>query len=98
MAKSPTGKGGNIDTRPNPFGISRISKQTRPDVATCPSLLQCLDMGITAGAGFIIAGTRDGGALCITVLEGDTRHRTYCSSDEELEEAVASLTEYFTQP
>jgi hypothetical protein len=98
MTSKNAGKGGNIDTRPNPFG--KIQRQTERSfgLADCPDALRMLDTLIQAGCAAIIGATRDGGALVLTVLDGDTRHRTYCSTIEELDEAVTALTIYYTQP
>jgi len=45
-----------------------------------------------------VGRTRDGGAMVLTVLDGDNRHRTYCSSTAELEAALESLEAAFTAP
>jgi hypothetical protein len=92
------GKGGNIDTRPNPFRNVVRHSQTRPDLASASDLGPVIDKIISAGCGVILASTRDGGAIVLTVLDGDTRHRTYCASDTELEEALDSLNDYYTAP
>ena len=97
MKKSINGKGGNIDTRPNPFRNVATHPQTRAEFASYSVLGLVIDKIISAGCGVILAGTRDGGALVITVLDGDTRHRTYCSNDTELEEALDSLNDYYSQ-
>jgi len=39
----------------------------------------------------MLGSTRDGGAVVITVFDGEQRHRTYCSNDHELENAFASV-------
>jgi hypothetical protein len=96
--KTENGKGGNIDTRPNPFRAVARHTQARPDLANYSTLGLVLDKIVSAGCGVIIASTRDGGAIVFTVLDGDTRHRTYCSDDTELEEALDSLNEYYTAP
>lgn len=98
MSRKQSGKGGEIDTRPNPFRNVASHAQTRPDVANSDNFGHVVDKILGAGCGVIIASTRDGGALVLTVLDGDTRHRTYCSNDTELEEALDSLNDYYTAP
>lgn len=96
--KNELGKGGNIDTRPNPFRKMVRETQTLPNLGGSDNFGNTVDKILGAGCGLIIAGTRDGGAVVLTVLDGDTRHRTYCSSDTELEEALDSLNDYYTAP
>lgn len=92
------GKGGAIDTRPNPFRNVVRSAQALPDFSSADNFGNTVDKIIGAGCGVILAATRDHGAIVITVLDGDTRHRTYCSSSTELEEALDSLNDYYTAP
>lgn len=98
MPKKENGKGGNIDSRPNPFSSATRQAQTCPDVGSSDDFGHTVDKILSAGCGLIIARTRDNGALVLTVLDGDTRHRTYCSNNTELEEALDSLNDYYTAP
>lgn len=98
MSKKQNGKGGNIDSRPNPFRNVAARASAGPDLSDNANLGHVVDKILSAGCGIILARTRDGGALVITVLDGDTRHRTYCSDDTELEEALDSLNDYYTAP
>lgn len=47
----------------------------------------CLD----AGLGLLISATRDGGAISLTVYEGDDRSRSYASDAGELVELLAAV-------
>ena len=50
---------------------------------------------IWSGAYIGLSKTGDGGALSIMVLEGDVKHRTYCATAEEVEEALTALIEQY---
>ena len=88
-----SGKGGEFVSKPNVFGQRPAGRA--PAFADHTDCGLALDVVIHAGHALIIGSTRDGGALCITVLEGDTRHRTYCATTEELGDALARLREFF---
>lgn len=89
------GKGGNFDTRPNPFGnVTPI--RPAPDMAGVSLLGSTLDKVLRAGCALMVGHTRDGGAVVLTVLDGENRHRTYCSSDEELDAAFERLEAMYT--
>lgn len=85
-----TGKGGNFDTRKNPFA-SKKPTNNRPRLDDTASLGTALDAILDTGNAVIIGATRDGGALVFTILDGEERHRTYCSNDEELDEAIGEI-------
>lgn len=94
MVKTSNGKGGQWDVRANPFA-------SNPNRAGAPSLgdvsrfgLAC-DKVLAQGAAIMVGHTRDGGALVLTVLDGDQRHRTYCSNVGELEAALESIEAAF---
>lgn len=94
--KAQTGKGGNFDTRNNPFGKLRVVG-TAPSFTDVSDLATVLDAVCRSGCAVMLGHTRDGGALVFTVLDGDTRHRTYCSSDQELQDAVDALNAMYTE-
>ena len=50
-----------------------------------------IDSVLLAGAAVMLGATRDGGAVIITIFDGENRHRTYCSNERELESAWASI-------
>jgi hypothetical protein len=95
MAKQENGKGGSFETRANPFLRLVSSTTMRPEVASAPMLLLAVDRLIGAGCALIIGSTRDGGALCLTILDDQDRHRTYCSNEQELDAAVASILDMY---
>jgi hypothetical protein len=57
-----------------------------------PGLLaECLLGALAGGRGVLLASTFDGGALSVTVYDGDDRLRTYCASAEEFTDALCAL-------
>jgi len=92
MANDEKGKGGNFETRKNPFTATVVRKGGAPDIASAIGLGRALDAVLKAGCAFMVGRTRDEGALVLTILDGDDRHRTYCSSEEELDEAITALS------
>jgi len=97
MSKQQNGKGPQWDIRPNPFAgsASGAAKVSLGDVSRFGLVL---DTVLAEGAAVMVGRTRDGGALVLTVLDGDNRHRTYCSTNAELEAALESLESAFTAP
>lgn len=91
MATKDRGKGGNWETRPNPFAATQ-KVGTAPSLGDIPSAGLAFDKVLATGCALMLGYTRDGGALVLTVLDGTERHRTYCSSDAELEEAIKALS------
>ncbi len=47
------------------------------------------------GCAFMVSATRDHGAICLTLLDGDRRHKVYPSSVQELNQALLDLSESF---
>ena len=97
MAGKTTGKGGNWDTRPNPFANQKTGKGTC-ELANVPQLGLALDRVCRQGCAVMVGSTRDGGALVLTILDGETRHRTYCSNQDELDAAVESMNFVYSEP
>lgn len=91
MAGKERGKGGNWETRPNPFAAVK-SVGVAPSIGDVPGAGLAFDKVLATGCALMLGYTRDGGALVLTVLDGTERHRTYCSSDVELEEAIKALS------
>jgi len=50
---------------------------------------------VNMGAAIMFSGTRDGGAVVLTVLDGDARNKVYATNVAELDEALRDLTESF---
>lgn len=88
--KTETGKGGTWDSRPNPFGGKDVP-HIAPELAEVAGLGRVFDLVLRAGCALMLGHTRDGGAVCFTVLDGDNRHRTYAGNVHDLEQAIESL-------
>ena len=52
-------------------------------------VLACLRVGRAV----LLSTTSDGGAVSVTLYDGDDRRRSYCSDEAEFAEALAALTE-----
>lgn len=88
------GKGAAFATTKNLFGQHKTSGSA-PCVVESSGLLSALDELLAAGCAVMLGHTRDGGALVLTVLEKDERHRTYCATDDELDGAIAEIHERY---
>lgn len=88
------GKGGNFESRANPFGSTK-SIGRAPELASTATASIVVDEILAAGAAVMFGRTRDGGALVCTVLDGETRHRSYCSSEQELDAMMLALHNYY---
>lgn len=93
--KKETGKGASFDTRANPFANKTLSPSVRADYTEVPNIGKALQVLCNAGCAAIVGATRDGGAMVLTILDGDTRHRTYCSTSAELQEAVDAIIDMY---
>lgn len=47
------------------------------------------------GCAFMVSATRDHGAICLTLLDGDRRHKVYPSNVQELNQALTDLIASF---
>lgn len=100
MPKDPTpidtrGKGGNFAKTKNPFQNINPAQAARPALDDCGDLPKVAERVIAAGCAIMLGATRDGGAVVITIFDGDTRHKTYCSDDLELDRAMAALIDVY---
>jgi len=95
MPQAPKGKGGNFDTRTNPFLGKGAPVKHAPSCTEIPNATSVIDAIIRAGCAILLGQTRDGGALVLTILDGDNRHRTYCSTQEELDAAFNALWDMY---
>lgn len=86
---------GQFQTRPNPFKNTPQNQGNAPELASNTFLGQAIDAAMRQGCAVLLGHTRDGGALCITILDGDDRHRTYATNGDELDQAVASMIEMY---
>lgn len=91
--KQGSGKGGNFATRKNPFDRPAVAERAPIDKSKV--LLQAIEVCLKAGCAVMLGQTRDGGATVITILDGDDRHRTYCSTATDLEAAAQALVEMY---
>ena len=85
-----SGKGGNFASRPNPF-VGTRSPGRAPELATAVPIGAVLDEVLQAGCAIMLGHTRDGGAVVVTVLDGEMRHRSYASSEQELDQMMLAL-------
>lgn len=59
-------------------------------------LLHFVDKATRAGAGVILSITRDGGALSLTVIDGNDRYREYPHTSDEVLVAMHEILEEIT--
>lgn len=88
------GKGNQFVEQQNVF--RKNGGRSAPALADNSTCGLALDAVLRSGNGIILSRTSDGGAISITILVGDKRQRTYCSNDEELEEALSAMREAFS--
>jgi hypothetical protein len=95
MKPEPKGKGGNFEKRPNPFTNSLHLVTAQISFTDISDIAQVLDVVIAAGCAIMLGRTRDGGALVLTILDGDDRYRTYCANNTELQSAIDALLKMY---
>lgn len=95
MSRRQTGKGGDFDTRPNPFKGSGPNPRTSADFTEISDLGKALQVCVEAGCAIMLGRTRDGGAVVLTILDQDERHRTYCSNNVELQNAFDAIVNMY---
>lgn len=88
---------GEFETRRNPF-VGRGDKGQAPELADSAHVGRAIDCVLRVGCAVMLGHTRDGGALVITVLDGNDRHRTYCADQRELDMAISALTDVYSTP
>lgn len=94
--KSERGKGGLWDTRANPFANNKAG-HIAPELAEISGLGQAFDRVLRAGCAVMLGHTRDGGAVVLTILDGEQRHRTYCANTGELDAAIEAMTFVYSE-
>ena len=57
-----------------------------------PRILLAIDSIIRTGDAVILGCTRDGGAICLTILSGEDREKLYASDEEELIALVDAIS------
>lgn len=81
------GKGVSTDYKPALDGTSALDPAL---------LLRAIVATISSGAAVQFSCTRDFGALVITVLDGNDRHKVYPANAQEIAQAVTDLLDSFT--
>lgn len=89
LNKPEKGKGENWDRRANPFNRGK-DVRSAPSFTDITDIARLLDSLCRAGCALMVSNTRDGGSVVLTILDGDTRERTYCSNQHELQGAIDS--------
>jgi hypothetical protein len=84
------GKGDNFASRRNPFPLKQANNSA-PNFDEIQGLGAALDAVLGAGCAILLGRTRDGGAVVLTVLDGEQRHRTYAGTTDELDAAIIAL-------
>lgn len=89
-----TGRGASF----RPLVDKRAGPQRVVDVMRLPNeqWVVALQTAIAAGFGVLLAPTSDGGALSLTVYDGEERYRSYCGTSGEFEAALQALTDRAT--
>ncbi len=85
-AGAPPAEGG-----PGIWGHHRALLESRGALRESPGVGAILDRVIEAGAALIVARTRDGGAIALTLLNDDGREKTYAVSQADLDDALSEL-------
>lgn len=57
------------------------------------ALRDAIVSAVDNGAGITFSSTRDFGAICITLLNGNERPKVYCTSAQELNQALLDLVD-----
>lgn len=78
----------------SPFG--RRSVQREPSyLADVVGALGIIEALVAGGRAIMFSKTRDGGAWCLQVLDGDQRWKSYASSQAELNELFLELQDAY---
>jgi hypothetical protein len=96
MANEAKGKGGNFDKRPNPFNNGPRPMGAQISFTDISNIATVLDVTIASGCAIMLGRTRDGGALVLTILDGDDRYRTYCANNTELQNAIDAMLKMYS--
>lgn len=77
-------KPSNSDYKPAVDSVSAIDPKL---IATAVQAV------LGTGAALIFSATRDYGAICLTLLDGNDRHKVYATNVQELQQALNDLVE-----
>lgn len=92
----------STNRKASPGGIARLRGDTnvpsdeRILLGRHERLGDALDAIVRSGDAVIVGGTRDGGAICFTVLSGSDREKLYAGTDEELGSMIESIIDAYT--
>jgi hypothetical protein len=80
----------NAPAQHSPFARKSVDADlgTLEDV---PGILGTLEAATTNGRAIMLSHTSDGGAWCITVLDGGQRYKAYATGQSELDEVFDDL-------
>lgn len=95
------GKSRRSDTRVrkhtvDPFRRRGGDESNLGEFGACPGVSHVLDAVVGSGNGILIGVTRDGGAISVTLMVGEERHRTYAHDQDELDAVIEDLSRYLT--
>lgn len=86
-----SGRGGQFKSltgkRDTPARLNDLLNPTREKIG------DAVQAAILGGLGVLLAPTSDGGAISVTVYDGDERLRSYASTGDEWEEVLRALTD-----
>ena len=66
-----------------------------PRLESLHRLPACIQAAVFSGAYISFGRTSDGGAILIRILDGADKLSTYCTTDDELQAALAALAERY---
>lgn len=86
------GRGGNFKV----LGNDREQEPRVGKICTLPpaEFLESVALALTQSCGVLLSPTSDGGAVSIIIYDGDERYRTYASTPEEFQRAIAAVRDH----
>jgi len=96
----PTRKSTRYRTAADGSASSRLSRigwpsgdrgRARPEFTEVPGFAATCDLVVAAGAAIMFSRTRDGGAIVVSVFDGDDRAKEYAAQLDELVEIFRQL-------
>lgn len=89
------GKGASFVSQNNPFFGGPKRKGIAPELVEVSNFSKAVDVLTKAGCAIMVGHTRDGGAVVLTILDGEKRHRTYCTDSTELQDAITAILDMY---
>ena len=93
--KKPTELFPDEPKRNSPFGNNAVVVGSAPVVNHCEELWDGIQAAMDVGCGVMLGNTRDGGALCLTVFDGQDRHKTYMTDAEQVRRAGLAMRDVY---